>query len=97
MRDVRHPARQPPLKPSGTADPLTMRTYASSGQFGAPRGGGDRLGVGPILGPGRLMALTAGSRLGPYEIAARIGRGGIADVCHGTERLSLPSVSREGK
>lgn len=28
------------------------------------------------------MALTAGARLGPYEIADRIGVGGMGDVYH---------------
>ena len=31
------------------------------------------------------MALTPGTRLGPYDIATQIGVGGMAEVCQATD------------
>ena len=38
------------------------------------------------------MSLTAGTRLGPYEIAALIGAGGMGEVYQESNRLNRPPI-----
>ena len=42
------------------------------------------------------MALTAGTRLGPYEITAPIGAGGMGEVYRSTDTRGLESAGIDG-
>ena len=57
-------------------------SYEIVAHLGARRTGGPRRRVGPGNGirQGDGMTLTAGARLGPYEIGAALGAGGMAEV-----------------
>lgn len=41
------------------------------------------------------MALTPGTRLGPYEIVAPLGAGGMGTACGPREQASLRAAQRE--
>ena len=51
---------------------------------------GQRLGPAQLIGTHRIaarMALTPGTRLGPYEIRVQIGVGGMGEVYQAIETL----------
>jgi len=66
----------PPERPSGTTDPLPLRTCAVHGQF-CPQGWSvDRSGVEWLVTrPQQTMPLFAGTRLGHDAVTALLGEG----------------------
>ncbi len=41
------------------------------------------------------MALTAGTRLGSYEVTALIGKGGMGEVCQARDTTPVPGAARQ--
>jgi len=59
----------------------SQRSTASAIAFAMAEEEGERIGVTTMLQSARVvMALSAGTRLGPYEIQAAIGAGGMGEV-----------------
>ena len=68
-------------------------TVRVAGLAGVWHRGAHETRIGRIATGGRQVSLTAGSRLGPYEVVAPLGAGGMGEVYRGRDTRLDRSVA----